>query len=261
MDINWLDTGLTAAVVFFATVVHGIAGFGLAQVSMGLLPLFRTPEAASVIFSIVAIFSNARVWWSVREEFDWRDWAVPVIGLAFGMPVGIYVFSALSKSQLRIAIGITLLVAVVLLAALRQISAVREWLKNTGFEPGWKTGVSAGFLAGLLGGAVAIPGPPMILYGTFMMTAGFWKSGRMKAVFTAFFGTLMLYRTLSLSVTGTVTSAYLLEAAVALPGMFLGAWIGIMIYDRIPRKIFAWVVLAMLTVNAIVLLLTTSSTA
>ena len=259
MNINWLHTGLTALVIFVATLVHGIAGFGLAQVSMGLLPLFRTPESASVTFSIVAVFSNARVWWSVREDFSWKDWGIPAAGLAVGLPLGIYVFSSLSESQLRIATGITLLVAVALLTAVRQVPSVREWLKNTGFEPGWKTGVVAGFLAGVLGGAVAIPGPPMILYGAFMVTAGFWEGDRMKAVFTAFFGTLMLYRVVSLAITGAVTAAFLLEAAIALPGMFLGAWVGIKIYDKIPRKIFAWLVLGMLTVNAIVLLVTALS--
>lgn len=61
--MDWLMTLWTALVIFGATVVHGIAGFGLAQISMGVLPLLRSPELASVVFSIVAVVSNARVWW------------------------------------------------------------------------------------------------------------------------------------------------------------------------------------------------------
>jgi uncharacterized membrane protein YfcA len=66
----------------------------------------------------------------------------------------------------------------------------------------------------------------------------------------------MLYRVGSLVVTGGMTVSRLVEAAVALPGLFLGAWIGIKIYNRIPDEIFGWVVLAMLTANAFVLLFT-----
>lgn len=256
MDINWINTGLSALVIFVATIVHGIAGFGLAQVSMGIMPLFRSPASASAIFSVIAVVSNARIWWSVREDFDWKDWIIPVAGLAVGLPLGIFVFQSLNRNQLRIAIGITLLVAVALIAAVRQSSAVKDWLKEQKFEPDWKIGVVAGFLAGVLGGAVAIPGPPMILYGAFMVAAGFWKGDKMKAIFTAFFGTLMLYRVGSLAVTGEMTVPRLVEAAAALPALFLGAWLGIKIYNLIPEDVFSWIVLVMLTINAFVLLFT-----
>jgi uncharacterized membrane protein YfcA len=42
-----------------------------------------------------------------------------------------------------------------------------------------------------------------------------------------------------------------------MPALFLGAWLGIKIYNNIPEKIFSWLVLVMLSINAIVLLLTT----
>ncbi len=256
MDINWGDTALSALVIFFATIVHGTAGFGLAQVSMGLMPLFRAPGPASVIFSIVAVVSNARIWWSVREDFDWKAWIIPVIGLAAGMPLGIYVFQQLNREQLRLAIGIVLLVAVALIAAVRQLDVVQQWIKDADLQPHWSWGVIAGFLAGILGGAVSIPGPPMILYGAFLVAAGFWKSSKMKAIFTAFFGTLMLYRLISLTVTGQVTLPLVVEAGVALPGLLLGSWLGILIYEKIPDAIFRWVILALLTINAFILILT-----
>lgn len=254
--IDWIIAGLTALVIFVATVVHGIAGFGYAQVSMGLLPLFRNPGAASIIFTVTAIFSNGRVWWSVRDEFDWKQWIIPVGGLVLGLPLGIYIFSALNETQLRAAIGVVLLIAVGLIAAVRQVDTVIEWIEQSGINPGWKAGVVAGFLSGIFGGAVAIPGPPLVVYGAFMSASGFWTDREMKAVFTAFFGTLMVYRLASLSVTWAVTVSLLIEAAIVLPGLFLGAWIGVKIFNRIPKRIFSWIVLTLLTVNALILLMT-----
>ena len=227
-------------VITLGTLVHGIAGFGVAQVSMGLMPLFRSAASASIIFSLIAVVSNFRVWWSVRDKFVVKDWFFPVLGLVFGMPLGIYVFSSFSESQFRIAIGITLILAVILITFFKRLDFFRDWLKKKNFNPGWKSAVTAGFIAGIFGGAVAIPGPPMIIYGTFMVAAGFWESKHMKAIFTAFFGTLMFYRLMTVLVTGSFTMPLLLEALIVMPALFLGSWPGIKIYNHIPEKIFSW---------------------
>lgn len=254
MITDWISTGLTVLVIFLASVVHGITGFGYAQVSMGLLPLFRNPGAASILFTVTAIFSNGRIWWSVRDDFDWRRWLVPVFGLGLGLPLGVYVFSALSETQLRAAIGVVLIVAVMLIAGVRQLDAVTNWIGESGLKPGWKTSMTAGFLSGIFGGAVAIPGPPMIVYGAFMAAGGFWSDREMKAVFTAFFGTLMIYRLVTLGITGTIPLQLLVEAAITLPGLFIGAWVGVTIFNRVPKTVFGWIVLGLLTINALILL-------
>ncbi|MFC7047040.1 sulfite exporter TauE/SafE family protein [Halobacteriaceae archaeon GCM10025711] len=256
MVIDWFVTGLTALVILVASVVHGIAGFGFAQLSMGLMPLFRSPSSASIIFTVAAVASNARVWWSVRDAFDWRKWAVPVAGLVVGLPLGIYIFSRFDAAQMRVAIGVVLLLAVVIVGATRQSDAVTDWIDERGYRPGRAVGVTAGLFAGIFGGAVAVPGPPMIVYGAFMAAGGFWSDEEMKAIFTAFFGTLMLYRLGSVTVTGAMTTQFAIEAVVALPMVFLGAWAGVLVFERIPERVFGWVVLALLTVNAFVLLFT-----
>lgn len=253
---SWIVTGLTLLVIFVATVVHGIAGFGYAQVSMGLLPLFRSSGAATIIFTITAIFGNGRIWWNVRDEFEWKHWIIPVSGLVLGLPLGIYIFSAFNDTQLRAAIGVVLLVAVILIGSIRQLDTVTDRIQESGLNPGWKTGVTAGFLSGIFGGAVAIPGPPMIVYAAFMAASGFWTDRKMKAVLTAFFGTMMVYRVGSLGVTGALTFPLLRDAAVALPGVFIGAWVGTRIFDRVPEALFGWIVLALLTINAAILLST-----
>jgi len=256
MTANWVTTGLSAVVILVASVIHGIAGFGFAQVSMGMMPLFRSPSSASIIFTATAVVSNARVWWSVRDAFDWRKWIVPVGGLVVGMPLGIFVFSAFNKAQMRVAIGLTLVLAVIIVGATQQLDVVTDWIEAREYRPGKIVGATAGLLAGIFGGAVAVPGPPMIVYGAFMSASGFWSDEEMKATFTAFFGTLMLYRLGSLTYTGAVTTPLMIEAVIALPMVFLGAWVGVYIFDHIPERIFQWVVLALLTVNAFVLLFT-----
>jgi hypothetical protein len=254
VDIEWTLAGLTSLVIFLAALVHGIAGFGYAQVAMGLLPLFRNPGQASIIFTVTAVFANWRVFWSVREEFIWKDWAMPASGLVIGLPAGVYLLKGLNDDGMRLVIGIILILSVILIVAIQQHPFLNNWIRQRKFKPGWKTAVTAGFTGGLLGGAVAIPGPPMILYGAFMMGAGFWTDARMKAAFTAFFGTLMLYRLGTLSLTADVTLPITIEAIIALPVLFLGAWAGIRIFNRLPQNIFRWIVLVGLTITATLLI-------
>jgi hypothetical protein len=256
MALDWVTTGLSAVVILLASVIHGIAGFGFAQVSMGLMPLFRSPSSASIVFTVTAVVSNGRVWWSVRDAFDWRRWIVPVAGLVVGMPLGIYVFSRFDRTQMRVAIGAVLVLAVAVVGATQQLDVVTDWIEAREYRPGNLVGATAGLFAGVFGGAVAVPGPPMIVYGAFMSASGFWTGEEMKAVFTAFFGTLMLYRLGGLTYTGAVTGPLVLEALVAIPMVFVGAWIGVYVFDHIPERTFQWIVLALLTANAFVLLFT-----
>ncbi|ELZ08445.1 hypothetical protein C479_13938 [Halovivax asiaticus JCM 14624] len=220
------------------------------------MPLFRSPASASIIFTATAVVSNGRVWWSVRDAFDWRKWIVPVAGLVVGMPLGIYVFSRFDADQMRVAIGVVLVLAVIVVGATQQLDVVTNWIEERDYRPGKAVGATAGLFAGILGGSVAVPGPPMIVYGAFMSASGFWSDEEMKAVFTAFFGTLMLYRLASLTYTGAVTTPLMIEAAVAIPMVFVGAWAGVYIFDNIPQRVFQWLVLVLLTVNAFVLLFT-----
>lgn len=256
MNIEWLETLLTSGTILIASIVHGIAGFGLAQVSMGIMPLFREAASAAIIFSMVAVVSNFRVWWSVREEFDWKDWIKPVIGLVVGLPIGLYVFNQLDKGQVRIVIGIVLLVAVVLIILGKQTNIMSSWFKDKEYDDGYVLPILAGLVAGILAGAVAIPGPPMILYGTFMVATGNWNGKKMKATFTAFFGTVMLYRVATTIAQGNMNIDLAVQALIAIPAMLIGAYIGIKIFDKIPQKVFNWVVLVMLTINAFILLFT-----
>ncbi len=133
---------------------------------------------------------------------------------------------------------------------------MKKWFEGKKYEPKWILPIIVGFIAGVLGGAVAIPGPPMILYGTLMSSTGLWSSKKMKSIFTAFFGVLMLYRVITVAMQGSVTLSLIIEALIAIPALLLGAWIGINIFTKISSKIFNWFILLLLALNALVLLFT-----
>jgi len=253
MDIDWIVTLWSAIVVLVATTVHGITGFGTGQITMGVLPFFRDAGSASIVVSIVVFITNLRVFWSVRDKFNWKDWMIPVAGLAVGLPIGVYLFGAWDEGQLRMAIGVVMIISAVLILLLRQIKSIREWIKGTGWQPGWISGVLAGFLSGISGGAVSIPGPPMIIYGAFLMETGYWTAKQMKAIFTSFFAANLLYRIVVLSSMGQMSAVIAVESLAIVPALFLGAWLGIKLFSIMPREIFRWFIIIFIFALGLVL--------
>jgi uncharacterized protein len=254
MDIDWVITGLTALVVLFATTIHGITGFGTGQITMGILPFFRDPGPASIIVSLLVFATNIRVFWSVRDSFNLRDWFIPVIGLIVGLPVGVYLFGTLDQESMRVAIGIVMLIGTIIIALARQVEAIRDWIRSTGYQPGPISGVIAGFLSGVTGGSVSIPGPPMIIYGAFLVETEYWEPKQMKAIFTAFFATNLLYRLGLLLFTGDLTGELALEALIVAPALFIGAWFGIKLFKILPIEGFRWFLIIFLGILSLLLI-------
>lgn len=254
--IGWDEIAVTNAVMFAAAALAGLSGFGLAQVANGMLPLFVPAAAASIFFTPLAVVASGTTFLSVRRHFVFRDYVFPAAGLLPALPIGTYFFSQLNNAQVKTAVGVVLIFAVVCIALFRQLDFVKARARRSGFEPGWKSGVLAGGLSGFLGGAVGIPGPPMIVYGSLLLAIGALSAPRTKALFTSVFCTVLTYRLVTLVVLGKVTVPLMVVSALAVPGMALGVLSGIALFNRLASGAFNWVVLALLLANALLLIFT-----
>ncbi|MDN6626962.1 MAG: sulfite exporter TauE/SafE family protein [Pisciglobus halotolerans] len=255
MDINWLRTVYTAITTFLGGIIHGVAGFGLSQVTMGIMPLFRDVASAAIITGIIAIVSNFRIWLSVKDAFEVKSLFQPIIGLLIGLPIGLFLFANSDEAQARQSIGIIILIAVATILVGKQTNILSRIFENITDRYNGIFAVIAGFIAGVLGGAVSIPGPPMIIYGVFMTSTGSWTGRKLKSVFTAFFGLLQLYRTGLVAFQGGLTLPILTDSLFVLPAMLFGVYIGIKIFNRFSNRIFNWVLIAALTINGLILLI------
>src|SRR4029453_1832174 len=159
--------------MFVASFVMGLAGFGIALVAMAFLPWVMSPVTAVVVLTIYALVFSVVVVVPLRHELTLRPLGDLLIGTVAGTPLGVWVLATLPVSALNRLIGAVLVVVV----ALEFFSALPTRLAGRGW------GLGAGFLAGLVGGAVGTPGPPVVLYAT---TQG-WSPRQLKANVTAFF--------------------------------------------------------------------------
>jgi uncharacterized protein len=127
-----------------------------------------------------------------------------------------------------------------------------EWWKLTPrglTAPGW--GYGAGALAGLLGGAVGIPGPPVILYAT----AQEWSPRIMKANLLAFFVVNQLVTLIGFWWTDLLGVEVLWLAALLVLPAAIGVAVGVAVFNRIDAVRFRQILLVALFVSGLFLLL------
>lgn len=237
MTLAWVAGAL---VMFLASFVMGLTGFGIALVAMAFLPWLMSPVTAIVVLTIYALVFSAVVVVQLWRDLTPRALVDLLIGTVAGTPVGVWVLASLPASALNRLIGLVLVVVVAL--EFRGVMPTRL--------VGRVWGLGTGFLAGLIGGAVGTPGPPVIVYTT---TQG-WGPRTIKANTMGFFvanqGAILAgYWWAGLVTREVVTVA----AAFALPAL-AGVAAGVALFGRLDAVRFRRVVFGLLLVSGVVLL-------
>ena len=218
-----------ALVVFVASFVMGLTGFGIALVAMAFLPYLMTPADAIVLLTIYALVFSLVVVVQLRRDLTPRALVDLTIGTLLGTPLGVWVLASLPANLLNRLIGAVLVLVVVL--------EMRRALPERLHGRGW--GLGAGFLAGLLGGAVGTQG---------------WGPRTMKANIMGFFvlnqGAILLGYWWAGLATATVLT---LTVTMALPAL-AGLAAGVALFGRLDPVRFRRVVFALLLVSGLVLL-------
>jgi len=228
-----------ALIVAAASFVHGLAGFGIGLVSLALLPLLMSPVMAVVLMTIYALVFSLAMFLPLRRELQLRALVLLSVGTLVGTPFGVWLLAVLPASVLTRLIGVALIVIVLL-----------EWL---GLYPervgarGWALG--AGVVAGLAGGAVGTPGPPVVLY----TAAQGWSPRAVKSTLQAFFvvnqGVILIgywWAGLVTREVWQVAVLFLVPAAAALAA-------GIALFNRVDQARFRKIVFAVLFASGAVL--------
>jgi uncharacterized protein len=198
------------------------------------------PVTAIVLITIYTVAFSLGMLLPLRREVQLQPLVLLGAGTLAGTPVGVWVLAALPATTLTRSIGGALIVIVAL-----------EWL---GFYPERLTGrgwaLCAGVVAGIAGGAVGTPGPPVILY----TAAQGWSPRAVKATLQAFFLVNQTVILLGYWWTGLVT-AEVARATVVFFAPAAGALVaGVALFNRVDQPRFRRIVFAVLFVSGAVLL-------
>ncbi len=212
--------GLTVYVVlviFVATLVRSVFGFGEALVAVPLLALrlpVKTAAPLAVLFSVtVALIIILQDWRHV--EFRSAGWLLG--STVVGIPVGVFLLARGNHRMLTAGLGL-LILTFALYALMRR--PVHE-LKADNMP--WLLG--CGFSAGVLGGAFGMNGPPLAIYGAMRR----WSAQRFRATLQSYFLPASALGLVGFLLAGLwnrdVTRYYLLALPSAVLAILLGGFL------------------------------------
>ena len=217
--------------------VHSAIGFGYAIVALALLPLVMDARTAHLALPVCSIPMLAAAAWAYRKGTDWPSLKPALIGAAVMMPVGLYLFNTLSLDLLVRGTGLAIFVMVLLSMRNRHIHA--------GQGSGQGSSFMTGAIAGFLGGAVNIAGPPVAAYALKQA----WPPNQFKAFVTQCLLVVSIYKVVGLFVSGQFTRDAGLFAAWVTPFSIIGIQLGVVASSYIaPHRFQRLVAVALLGV-------------
>lgn len=201
-------------VIFVATLIRSAFGFGEALVAVPLLAI-RLPVSVAAPLAVLVSITVA----AVIIARDWRNIhlhsaSLLVVATLFGIPLGL---TLLTEGNHRLVKG-TLGAIIIAFSAYALIgrkppelhSDNRLWL------------LVCGFVAGIMGGAYGMNGPPLAIYGAMRR----WSAQHFRATLQGYFLPAsvigMLGYWLAGLWVGAVTRYYLLSLPLVIPAILLG---------------------------------------
>lgn len=228
------------AILFVATFIRSAFGFGEALIAVPLLAFAIPIEEAAPVVVLISITIAALI---IAQ--DWRQIHVASAGRLFlatvgGMPLGLWLLTAVDE-----AIVTALLAAVIILfSTYCLLRRTQIELKNDRHAWGF------GFLAGILGGAYGMSGPPLVIYGALRR----WSPQHFRATLQGYFLPASILTLIGYSVTGLWTSSVTHYYLWALPPAMLASFLGRAVNRRIKGPAFLrWVHLGLIAIGVLLL--------
>jgi uncharacterized membrane protein YfcA len=161
------------AVIFLATLIRSAFGFGEALVAVPLLALLIAVEEAVPLATLVSITVAGIVVVQDWHKIHIRSAGWLVISTLFGIPLGLWLLAAVAETVVK-----AILAVVIIGFSLYCLGSHRQYQLKNG-RLAWLFD----FSAGVLGGAYAMNGPPLVIYGSLRH----WSPEHFRATLQGYF--------------------------------------------------------------------------
>ena len=222
---------VVAVAIFAASFTQVLAGFGFALLAMPIMTIALPVDRSLVIVTLLSSVTTIVQAFLLRRHTDRVLTRRLVLASFAGMPLGLVVLNVVDDRPLRIALGVSVLVATAMLA--RQVS-----LAHVG--PGLDLG--AGFLSGVLNTSLGTNGPPIV----FDLQSRGLDPDRFRATIQTVFAAGNLLAVPLFVANGKVTSDGLTGAAIAVPAWLAGLALGLPARRHVAGPRFRVLVLTLL---------------
>ena len=208
-------TILVLAVLFLATLIRSAFGFGEALVAVPLLALLIPVTVAAPVAVLTSITVATIVLAQDWSEVHVRSAGWLVLSTLFGIPLGLLLLTRVAEPVVKTALAI-----VIVAFSGYSLSSARKFVLRDD-----RTAWLFGFVAGILGGAYGMNGPPLVIYGTLHE----WSPRHFRATLQGYFLPASVMVMVGYWAAGlwtpVVTHYYLLSLPLVLVGVFAGRFV------------------------------------
>ncbi len=241
MNISEWATVEVPAVLFLATIIRSAFGFGEALIAVPLLALLVPVEVAAPVAVLVSITVAA-----IAVVQDWhlihvRSAGRLVLTTFLGIPLGLLLLKMVAEPVVKAVLGIV----IVAFSTYSLLSRAKYELKNDKFAGLF------GFVAGILGGAYGMNGPPLVIYGSLRK----WSPQHFRATLQGYFLPASVIGMAGYWIAGLWTPAVTRFYLLSLPLVLLATFLGRVINQRMNARGFLFYTHAGLIAIGIILLL------
>ena len=236
--ILWM---LAAFVGYF---VKGVAGIGNTLVVTSAMAYTRTNAEITPVELLLCVPTNLAVTWVYRRHIDWKLAIAPLCMVLAGDALGVLLLKNVDVTAMKAVFGVVL----ILLSVEQLWRELRGKPTRAGHPALMLTlGISAGVLCGMFG-----VGALLAAYLSRVTTDDATYKGTMSIIFTI----ENFFRVLAYSATGLLTAVSLTRAAILLPFMGAGLFLGIRLSNRLNARTMRLIIGVMLLLSGLPLLLT-----
>lgn len=223
--------GAVIGAAVLAGLVRGFSGFGGAMMFMPIASLVYEPKLAAILLFIADDIAALAMLPDALRRCVWAEVLPLGISAVIAVPFGVALLVIADADVMRWVICLAILLAVGLMAAGVRYRG-RLSLPAT---------IGTGALAGLSGGAAALPGPPVVL----LWLGGQGEAATVRANLVVFFGFTATASGLAYWWNGLFTAESLLMSLPLIPAYLLPLSIGTRLFARSSERQFRMVALSL----------------
>lgn len=210
--------------VFGASIVRGLTGFGLAIILVPLLGLIVAPVEAVVISILLQLLAGPIGLKRILVDGE-RETAIPIaITAMVATPCGVWLLSVTPPDIARVSIAILALAAFGLMFVPAKEAAV----------PGRKEILATGIAAGVLTGFASMPGPPVV---PFYMRRKLPPPVARASMLMVFFATAIAGSVASFAL-GVANPHLLWLSVLFYPALYIGTRLGELAFGKVSEPVW-----------------------
>lgn len=226
-------------IILVASILQTSTGFGFSILATPfLLLLFEPAEAIQINLILSFVISSALIM-KIRKDIDFGILKRFVVGSIIGLPIGIIIFLLMDISKLKLGVSLIILVLTIMLILKFRIHQNK------------KRDLLVGGLSGSLTTSIGMPGPPILLYFSGTDTQKEKLRGTTLAFYLFIYSVSLIIQVIFAGTNKTIW----LSSLWALPLVFIGLYLGQLLFKVINQKIFRIVTYIILLFTGMYLLI------